>query len=162
KAGDLGFLDEGTLRESGFPPELVQTFFQMREGDITPPVKGTGRYFIFKLTAKRTQEEKLTLDSPQVKAQISQLLMGQRKEILNSALLSAALHQARVENYLAQRMLQNPDNFGSLRPTSLSNTGAKNEENKENKENKEDKPAEKTTPPAPDSSSGETKKEANK
>jgi hypothetical protein len=54
-------------------------------------------------------------------------LIGQRKEILNSALLSAALHQFKIENYLAQRMLQNPDNFGSLRPTALPANSGKSE-----------------------------------
>lgn len=121
KGGDMGFLDERALQQLGFPPQMSKGFFDMREGDITPVIPlQNGRFVIFKLTAKRTQEEKLTLDSPQVKAQISQLLTGQRKEILNSALLSAALHQSRIENYLAQRMLQNPDNFGSLRPTNVS------------------------------------------
>jgi peptidyl-prolyl cis-trans isomerase SurA len=120
KGGDLGFLDEQSLMQMGFPPQLVAIFFNMREGDITPVMQaGAGRWVIFKLTAKRTQEEKLTLDNAQVKAQISQALIGQRKEILNSALLTTALNQVRVENYLAKRMLQNPDNFGSLRPTSL-------------------------------------------
>jgi parvulin-like peptidyl-prolyl isomerase len=120
KGGDLGFLDEAHLQQVGFPAQLVQAFFAMKEGDITPPVQGSkGRWYIFKLTAKRTQEEKLSLDSPDVKAKISQVLIAQRKEILNSALVSAALNQTRIENFLAQRMLQNPDNFGSLRPTSL-------------------------------------------
>ncbi|MBL8149741.1 MAG: SurA N-terminal domain-containing protein [Blastocatellia bacterium] len=121
QGGDLGFLDEQSLRQGGFPGQLVQQFFEMKEGDITPPVGGSGgRYYIFKLTSKRTQEEKLTLDSPQVKAQISQLLVGQKKSILSSALRLSALDEIRIENYLAQRILQNPDNFGSLRPTSLS------------------------------------------
>jgi parvulin-like peptidyl-prolyl isomerase len=60
RSGDLGFLDEGRLAQAGFPPPLVQNFFGMQEGDITQPVQGSeGRYYIFKLTAKRTQEEQL-------------------------------------------------------------------------------------------------------
>src|SRR5205085_9459796 len=110
-----------------------------REGDVTPPVQGSrGRWYIFKLTSKHEKEEKLTLESPEVKAKISQGLISQRKEILNSALVSAALNQNHIENFLAQRMLQNPDNFGSLRPTTLStNNDAKPQEETK----KEAKPA---------------------
>lgn len=130
KGGDLGFLSEQELQQAGFPPQLVQAFYQMREGDITPPVQGSkGTWYIFKLTAKRTQEEKLTLESPQVKAQISQLLLQQRKTVLSNALQTTAMNQIRTENFLAQRILQNPDTFGSLRPTSLSTTT----ENKDSK-----------------------------
>lgn len=143
KGGDLGFFSEQALAQAGFPTQLVQAFYAMREGDITPPVPAGGRFFIFKLTAKRTQEEKLTLENAQVKAKISQLLTGQRREILNSALLSAALHQVRIENHLAQRMLQNPDNFGSLRPTALP-AAAQNEKKSETKS--ESKPAESAKP----------------
>lgn len=132
KGGDLGFLSEQELLQAGFPQQLIQAFFQMREGDITPPVQGSkGTWYIFKLTAKRTQEEKLTLESPQVKAQISQVLLQQRKTILGSALQTTAMNQIRTENFLAQRILQNPDTFGSLRPTGLST----------NTENKDSKPA---------------------
>lgn len=162
KGGDLGFLDEQALQQGGFPPQLIQAFYQMREGDITPPVQGSkGRWYIFKLTAKRTQEEKLTLDNPQVKSQISQLLLSQRKNVLNSALLATSMSQTKVENFLAQRMLQNPDNFGSLRPTSLA-TGSnatenkatpKPEENKEVKENPITDPTKETKDATTDKSS---------
>jgi parvulin-like peptidyl-prolyl isomerase len=158
KSGDLGFLDEQALQQYGFPPQLIQTFFSMREGDITPPVEGSGRWYIFKLTAKRTQEEKLTLDSPQVKAQISQLLMSQRKEILNSALVSNSLTQARVENFLAKRILDNPDNFGSLRPTSLSISGEQKEEKKEEKPGENPPPSTKEAAKEGDKKSAESPK----
>ncbi len=134
KGGDLGFLSEQELQQAGFPPQVIQAFFQMREGDITPPVQGSkGLWYIFKLTAKRTQEEKLTLDSPQIKAQVSQRLLQQRKSILGSALQTTAMNQIRTENFLAQRILQNPDTFGSLRPTSLSTIDNKDSKPTDNK-----------------------------
>jgi hypothetical protein len=105
------------------------------------------------LTSKRLQDEKLTLDSPQVKSQISQLLTSKRKEVLNTALLSGAVHQVRIENYLAQRMLKNPDNFGSLRPTLAPNASEGNSSNSNNpkpSESKEnpDKPSDPETKPS--------------
>lgn len=119
QGGDLGFHTIQELQQMGFPPQLTQAFFNMKEGDITPPIEaGKGQWYIFKLTGKRTEEEKLTLDSPEIKARISQGLLGQRKEILDSALISSTMAAARIDNYLAQRMLQNPDNFGALRPAS--------------------------------------------
>lgn len=126
QGGDLGFLDEAALGQIGFPVQLIQYFFSMKEGDFTQPVAGSGgRFFIFKLTAKRTQEEQLSIDNPQVKAQISQLMVNQRKNILGTALRLAVLHQFPIENYLAQRILQNPDNFGFLRPTALGSSSEK-------------------------------------
>jgi parvulin-like peptidyl-prolyl isomerase len=160
KSGDLGFLDEQALQQGGFPPQLIEAFYKMREGDITPPVQGSkGRWYIFKVTAKRTQEEKLTLDSPQVKSQISQLLVEQRKNILNNALLVTATNQIRVENLLAQRILQNPDNFGSLRPTSLAaGDGATKAEEK--KDAPKETPKAESTPAKDEKDSKKTEKPA--
>lgn len=52
-------------------------------------------------------------------------MVTQRKNILGTALRLAVLHQFPIENYLAQRILQNPDNFGFLRPTAIATEAAK-------------------------------------
>jgi hypothetical protein len=89
----------------------------MQTGDITPPVKGSdGRWSIFKLTAKRLQTENLTLDNPEVKKDITDKILDQRKQLMTSALVTVAMNEARVENKLAQDTMNNAAALSSLRP----------------------------------------------
>ena len=84
----------------------------------TEPVRfPSGKWYVFKLSEKRLQNENLTLESPNVRPQITQALVNQRKEILNAALLETAVNEAKVVNNLANTMITNPSNLG-LRPAS--------------------------------------------
>ena len=118
RGGDIGFADEATLKKAGFPQEIIaQMFGPMQTGDITAPVRGTdGRWSIFKLTAKRLQTENLTLDNPEVRKDITDTINNQRKQLMNAALLEVALSEAKVENKLAQDMMNNASSLSSLRP----------------------------------------------
>ncbi|HXQ71662.1 MAG TPA: SurA N-terminal domain-containing protein [Pyrinomonadaceae bacterium] len=114
--GDIGFVSEQDLKSSTFPPDLVSSFLgSMQVGDYTQPTFFGGKWYIFKLAEKRTQTENLTLESPGVRQQITQVLTNQRKQILNAALLEVAINDARIVNNLAANMLNNPGNLG-LRP----------------------------------------------
>ncbi|MEP6913792.1 MAG: peptidyl-prolyl cis-trans isomerase, partial [bacterium] len=118
RGGDLGFATEDELKQSGFPPELVSRFFTMQAGDVTEPIRfNSGKWYVFKLEEKRLQTENLTLDSPNVRQQITQALIKQRKDILDAALLEVAMNEAKIVNNLAGTMLNNPSNLG-LRPAS--------------------------------------------
>jgi peptidyl-prolyl cis-trans isomerase SurA len=118
RGGDLGFATEEDLRQNAFPPELISGFFNMQPGDITEPVRfNSGKWYVFKLSEKRLQNENLTLESPGVRQQITQALINQRKEILNAALLETAMNEAKIVNNLANTMINNPSNLG-LRPAS--------------------------------------------
>lgn len=120
KGGDIGFATEDDLKQNGFPPELVGRFFgPMEVGGYTEPIRfNSGKWYIFKLEEKRLQTENLTLESPGVRQRITQALINQRKDILNSALLETAMYEAKIINSLATNMLSNPSNLG-LRPASL-------------------------------------------
>jgi hypothetical protein len=115
--GDLPFFSEEDLKNAGFPGDLVASFFgAMQVGDYTQPKQfNSGKWYIFKLEEKRLTTENLTLESPNVRQQITQGLANQRKQILNAALLEVALNEAKVVNSLATNMLNNPSNLG-LRP----------------------------------------------
>src|SRR6185369_7283531 len=119
--GDIGFATEQDLKNNNFPPELVSNLFgPMQVGDYTQPTRfGSGKWYIFKLAAKRLQTENLTLESPGVRQQIAQGLTNQRKQILNGALMETAMNEARIVNNLAINMLNNPSNLG-LRPAGTS------------------------------------------
>jgi peptidyl-prolyl cis-trans isomerase SurA len=116
RGGDIGFASEDDLKQNGFPPELVTKFFTMQAGDRTEPVRfNSGKWYIFKLEEKRLQTENLTLESPNVRQQITQALIKQRSDILNAALLEVAMDEAKIVNNMANTMLNNPSNLG-LRP----------------------------------------------
>jgi peptidyl-prolyl cis-trans isomerase SurA len=120
QAGDLGFIrqaDFGQLAQAGLPPEIGAKLMALNEGDLYGPLKdGRGRWHIFKLTQKRTDSRQLTLDDPDVKKRISDFILNQRRSLLNAALLTRARDEAKIENVLAQRTIENPNSFGVLRP----------------------------------------------
>ncbi|MDX6304199.1 MAG: hypothetical protein QOI77_1168 [Blastocatellia bacterium] len=120
RGGDIGFASEDGLRQAGLPKDLIDLFMgPMAVGGITEPKMVNNRWYIFKLQDKRLQTENLTLESqtPQgsVRQQIAQELTNQRKEILNAALLTVALSEAKIVNTFAASILTNPGNLG-LRP----------------------------------------------
>ena len=114
RGGDIGFFTEESLKSNNFPPELISSFLgPMQVGDYTQPTLMRGKWCIFKLAEKQLQTENLTLEN--VRAQITQGLTNQRKQILNEALMQTALSEAKIVNNLASQMLSNPNNLG-LRP----------------------------------------------
>jgi peptidyl-prolyl cis-trans isomerase SurA len=119
RGGDLGFATEDDLKQNGFPADLISRLFgPMQTGDTTEPIRfPSGKWYVFKIAEKRLQTENLTLESPNVRQQITQALINQRKEILKAALLEVAMNEAKVVNKLATTMLETPSNLG-LRPAS--------------------------------------------
>lgn len=118
-SGDLGFLAKeqflGLPQMMGLPSSLGDRFMAMQEGDITEPVKDqAGRWHIFKVTGKQTESRDRTLD--EVRKEINDAILAQRKQIADAALQARARDEAKIENFLAQRMLDNPNSFGVLRP----------------------------------------------
>ncbi|MGH9799043.1 MAG: hypothetical protein ACRD82_01630, partial [Blastocatellia bacterium] len=55
-----------------------------------------------------------TLD--EVRKEISDAILAQRKQVADAALQARARDEAKIENFLASRMLDNPNSFGVLRP----------------------------------------------
>ena len=120
RSGDLGFIQQkqlDALTQQGLPATLGAQLWAMKDGDITSPIRDqNGIWHIFKLTAKRTEKRDLTLNDPEVKKQINDAILDQRKQLVNAALLSRSRDEAKIENYLAQRTLENPNALGVLRP----------------------------------------------
>ena len=117
KSGDIGFASEDDLKQNNLPAALITRLFGMQPGEYTEPVQFSGRWYIFKLKGKQLEVENRTLESAGVRPQITVELTDQRKQVLNAALLSVALSEAKVVNNLASNMLNNPSNLG-LRPAS--------------------------------------------
>lgn len=126
-SGDLGFLAKEQFASlpqmMGLSSSLGDRFMSMQEGDITEPIRDqAGRWHIFKVTGKQTETRDRTLD--EVRKEISDAILSQRKQIADAALQARARDEAKIENYLAQRMLENPNSFGVLRPAPGANAAA--------------------------------------
>jgi parvulin-like peptidyl-prolyl isomerase len=118
RGGDLGFATEDDLRQNRFPQELIGNFFgPMPIGGLTQPIRfDDGRFYIFKLTDRRLQPENRTLESPGVRDEIKQALLDARKSILTDALGVVAMNETKIENNLAQNMLNDPSMLGGMQP----------------------------------------------
>ena len=126
-SGDLGFLAKeqfaGLPQMMGISASIGDRFMAMQEGDVTDPVKDqAGRWHIFKVTGKQTETRDRTLD--EVRKEINDAILAQRKQIADAALQARARDEAKIENFLAQRMLENPNSFGVLRPVPAAKPGA--------------------------------------
>jgi parvulin-like peptidyl-prolyl isomerase len=118
RGGDIGTANEETLRQNGFPQDLIAKLFgPMPIGSYTEPMHfPDGRWIIFKLTARQLENKPLTLDDPGVRDQIKQALIEQRQSILQQALVRNAMSDATVVNKLAESMLNDPNMLGGLQP----------------------------------------------
>lgn len=115
RAGDLGFIPMEQIDQSFGP--FAAKIKSLKEGEYTEPLKETnGRWHIFKMTGKRNEAQKLTLEDPEVRKQIADQIRSQRASLLSSAILAQARNEAKVENYLITDLIKNPNSLGVLRP----------------------------------------------
>lgn len=129
QSGDLGFLAQSQFpslpQMMGLPAALGDRLMSMKEGDILDPIKDSaGRWHVFKLTGKQTETRDRTLEDPNVRKEISDAILSQRKQVVAAALQARARDEAKIENLLAQRMLENPNSFGVLRPVPAASAAA--------------------------------------
>jgi peptidyl-prolyl cis-trans isomerase SurA len=121
RGGALGFATEQQLKQQIFPtrPELATRLMQMSTGQITEPIKDnvSNRWYIIKVDNKVNQPRNLTLDD--VRANITNAITQQRQGILLNALVLNAVNEAGVKNYLAERIVQNPQIISEMKPSQL-------------------------------------------
>jgi peptidyl-prolyl cis-trans isomerase SurA len=122
RGGSLGFRTEDQLRQT-FPtrPELVGRLMAMNAGQYTEPIQDTlsKAWYIIKVNQKIDQPRNLTLDD--VRANITNAITQQRQSILLNALVVNAVNEAGVKNYLAERIVQNPQMISEMKPSELLN-----------------------------------------
>jgi parvulin-like peptidyl-prolyl isomerase len=129
QAGDIGFLAKSQFADlpqlMGLPALIGDKLYAMEPGDVTEPIKDTeNRWHILKVTGKQTETRDRSLDDPSVRKEIQDAILSRRKQVLDAAIQARARDEAEIENFLAQRMLENPNSFGVLRPVTAANTGA--------------------------------------
>jgi peptidyl-prolyl cis-trans isomerase SurA len=127
RGGALGFATEEQLKQI-FPtrPEIPQKLMTMSSGQFTEPIKEnvSNRLFIIKVNQKIEQARNLTLND--VRANIINSITQQRQGLLLNALVVLAVNEAGVKNYLAERIVQNPQTIVEMRPSQLLQQAASN------------------------------------
>jgi peptidyl-prolyl cis-trans isomerase SurA len=101
--GDLGYIPESSLNQSD--PLLKRAVVSMKAGDISDVIELRDGYRILKLIAKETPGQRQLAD-PQVQQSIRDTLRSRKEQILRAAYIASARDQAKVNNYLAQQVVE--------------------------------------------------------
>lgn len=116
QGGDLGYISEDEMKQT-FPQEVAATLMDPKfsVGQILPtPMQG--KFYIFKLQERNDKDENLTLESPDVRKKVTDALINARKELLSASYAAMAMNDAKIENYLAKKVVENPNELSGARP----------------------------------------------
>ncbi len=125
QGGDLGYLSEDDIKKN-FSPEIAAGFMspQFTVGRITNMIRLNGKGYIFKLQERIDTDQTLTLESPEVRPQITQLLVDNRKQLLAASFQAIAMNEAKIENFLAKKVVDNPNELSGARPAGAANANS--------------------------------------
>ena len=118
RGGDLGFISVSQLKQA--PPQLRNAVLNKSPGSVNVVTEG-GAYSLV-LVVAHEQPGQRDLSMPVVKDNITQTLKSRKEQLLRSAYLTAARTDAKIENYLARRVVEAQ---GKAAPGLLAPPGAK-------------------------------------
>jgi peptidyl-prolyl cis-trans isomerase SurA len=101
--GDLGFRPLANMEE--IDPKLAQAVKSLKVGETSPLIETKYGYHILKLLDRDSGGQK-DLSSPQVQAQIREVIFNRKQEMLRAAFSETARNKAQISNYLAERLLE--------------------------------------------------------
>jgi hypothetical protein len=78
------------------------------------------------LQERGDKDEALTLDSPGVRQQVADALVNNRKQLLTASYQAIAMNEAKIENYLAKKVVDNPNELSGARPAGAATPAAAN------------------------------------
>ncbi|MBC7797977.1 MAG: SurA N-terminal domain-containing protein [Pyrinomonadaceae bacterium] len=123
--GSLGLIPEDALKQEFTQAVSDYVMNKMQVGSFIPqPIPVQGKYYILKLQRRQDKDEQKSVDDPKVRQVITDTLVNARKQNLSSAYISAAMSDAKVENFIAKRIVENPNNSG-VRPAADPNASPK-------------------------------------
>ncbi len=115
--GDWRYFAEDEMKQTLGAGVADYIMNKMQNGQIVPQaIPIDGKILIIKLQRKVEKDEDLTLESPNVRQQITDYLTNQRKELLKQSFASTAMNEAKIENSLAQKIVNNPNELSGARP----------------------------------------------
>ena len=121
QGGDLGYISEESLKQN-FGEQIASAFMNpsFAVGKITNAIPLNGKAYIFKLQERIEKDETLTLESPDVRPQIQQMLVDNRKQLLAASYQALAMNEAKIVNNLAKKVVDNPNELSGARPAGSS------------------------------------------
>jgi len=117
QGGDWRYFTEDEMKQTLGPQvtELIMT--RMQNGQVVPAaIPLEGKILIVKLQRKQEQDEDLTLESPGVRQRVNELLVNARKNLLWQSYSAVAINEAKVDNFLARKVVENPNDLSGARP----------------------------------------------
>jgi parvulin-like peptidyl-prolyl isomerase len=124
QGGDLGYIAEDDLKQN-FPEQVAADLMNPN----TPigkmlVTRVQGKIFILKLQDRADKDEAVNLDSPGVRQQVTDSLVNSRKQLLAASYQAIAMNEARIENLLAKKVVENPNDLSGARPASVGTPAA--------------------------------------
>ena len=100
--GDLGFVPESALDKAN--PEIRKAVQTVSPGQVTPIVKTSEGYRVFKIYSKEPAGQR-ELTDPRVQQNIRETLINRKDQLLKAAYYEVARNEAKVVNYFANRIV---------------------------------------------------------
>ncbi len=115
--GDWRYFTEEEMKQT-FGDQLSDLIMnKLQNGQIVPAaIPLEGKLLVVKLQRKQEKDEDLTLESQGVRQRVTELLINARKSLLWQSYTAIALNEARVENLLARKVVENPNDLSGARP----------------------------------------------
>jgi peptidyl-prolyl cis-trans isomerase SurA len=102
--GDMGFIPESTLEKAN--PDLRRIVMSMQPGAVSPIIHTQDGYRILKLISKEPAGQR-DLNDPRVQENIRENLRNSADQVLRNAYFEVARNLSKVENYLAESIVNN-------------------------------------------------------
>jgi len=102
--GDMGFIPESTLDKAS--PDLRRMVMSMQPGTVSPIIHSQDVYRILKLISKEPAGQR-DLNDPRVQENIRENLRNSADQVLRNAYFEVARNASKVQNYLAQGIVDN-------------------------------------------------------
>jgi hypothetical protein len=130
QGGDWRYFTEEEMNQA-FGQELTKAIMtQMQNGQIVRSIiPFEGKYLIVKLQRKQETDEDRTLETPGVRQEITDYLINSRKQLLAASYQAIAMNEAKIENFLAKKVVANPNELSGARPAAAANTNTSSPSN---------------------------------
>ncbi|MEJ7624745.1 MAG: SurA N-terminal domain-containing protein [Pyrinomonadaceae bacterium] len=115
QGGDMGYVSEEEMKQ-GFPANVAAALMspEFGIGKITT-AQMQGKFYILKLQDRSDKDEPVTLESPGIRQQVTDQLINSRKQMLVASYQAIAMNEAKIENFLAQKVVANPNELSGAR-----------------------------------------------
>ena len=102
--GDMGLIPESNLDRAS--PDLKRLVLSLQPGVLSKPIQTQYGYQILKVISREPAGQR-ELNDPRVQQNIREMLLNRKTQLLQSAYIEVARDQAKIENYLANSIVEN-------------------------------------------------------